>query len=68
LCPNSAQYEFFRTFAAAISRSRDYSSNAELKGQFCLRACIVNHQTTDDDIDVVMPEVVAAASEVAAKK
>ena len=47
-----------------VSRGRIYLSNAELKGKFCLRACIVNHLTTDADIDEVVPEVLTAASEV----
>ena len=46
-----------------IRRGRVYLSNAELKGKFCLRACIVNHLTTDADIDTVVPEVLAAAKE-----
>jgi len=44
-------------------RGRIYLSNAELRGKFCLRACIVNHRTTDADIDSVFPEVLAAAHE-----
>lgn len=48
-----------------IARGRIYLSNASLGGQFCLRACMVNHLTTDADIDAVVPEVLAAAVEVA---
>ena len=48
-----------------VGRGNVYLSNAELKGKFCLRACIVNHLTTDADIDDVVPEVLAAASEIA---
>jgi aromatic-L-amino-acid decarboxylase len=44
-------------------RGRVYLSNASLHGKFCLRACIVNHRTTDADIDSVVPEVLAAAEE-----
>lgn len=47
-----------------VNRDRVYLSSAELKGRFSLRACIVNHLTTDADIDSVVPEVLAAASEV----
>lgn len=47
-----------------VSRGRVYLSNAELKGKFCLRACIVNHLTTDADIDAVVPEILAAAKEI----
>jgi aromatic-L-amino-acid decarboxylase len=47
-------------------RGRIYLSNATLAGKFCLRACIVNHRTRDSDIDAIVPEVVAAAKELAA--
>lgn len=47
-----------------VERGRVYLSNATLHGQFCLRACIVNHRTTDADIDSVVPEILAAAREV----
>jgi aromatic-L-amino-acid/L-tryptophan decarboxylase len=46
-----------------IRRGRVYLSNAELKGKFCLRACLVNHLTTDADIAHVVHEVLAAAKE-----
>ena len=42
-------------------RGRIYLSNATLRGKFYLRACIVNHRTSEADIDAVMPEVLAAA-------
>lgn len=44
-----------------VQRGRIYLSNATLRGKFCLRACIVNHRTTEADIDSVLPEVLAAA-------
>jgi glutamate/tyrosine decarboxylase-like PLP-dependent enzyme len=47
-------------------RGRVYLSNATLHSHFCLRACIVNHRTTDADIDEVVPEVLAAARTVLA--
>jgi len=40
-----------------VQRGRVYLSNATLRGKFCLRACIVNHRTTADDVDSVIPEV-----------
>jgi aromatic-L-amino-acid decarboxylase len=46
-----------------VQRGRVYLSNATLRGKFCLRACIVNHRTTVDDVDSVIPEVLAAARE-----
>lgn len=48
-----------------VKRGRIYLSNATLRGKFCLRACIVNHRTTDADVDQVVPEVLSAAEEVA---
>lgn len=45
-----------------VQRGRVYFSNATLRGKFCLRACIVNHRTTEADIDTVVPEVLAAAA------
>ena len=47
-----------------VQRGRVYLSNASLHGKFCLRACIVNHRTKDSDVDVVIPEVLAAAREI----
>jgi len=45
-------------------RGKVYLSNATLHGRFCLRACLVNHRTTQADIDAVIPEVIAAAAKV----
>jgi glutamate/tyrosine decarboxylase-like PLP-dependent enzyme len=45
-------------------RGRVYLSNATLRAKFCLRACMVNHRTTDADVDAVTTEVLAAAHEV----
>ncbi len=49
----------------ATQRGKVYLSNASLAGKFCLRACIVNHRTSDADVDSVLPEVLAAVREVA---
>ncbi len=49
-----------------IRRGKVYMSNAELKGKFCLRACIVNHLTKDSDIDAVVHEVLETAHELQA--
>ncbi len=52
------------TLKRIVNRGKLYLSNAELNGRFCLRACIVNHLTKDQDIDVVVPEILDAASEI----
>jgi aromatic-L-amino-acid decarboxylase len=44
-----------------VQRGGIYLSNATLRGKFCLRACVVNHRTTADDVDSVIPEVLTAA-------
>ena len=45
------------------ARGRVYISNATIGGRFALRACFVNHRTTDDDVRAIVSEVVAAAAE-----
>ncbi len=47
-----------------VQRGQVYLSNAVLRGRFSLRACIVNHRTTEADVDAVIAEVLAAAKEV----
>jgi glutamate/tyrosine decarboxylase-like PLP-dependent enzyme len=47
-----------------IARGRVYLSNTELEGKFCLRACIVNHLTTNADVEEIVPEVLNAAAEI----
>ena len=49
-----------------VERGRVYLSNASLRAKFCLRACIVNHRTTDADVDSVITEVLESAKEVSA--
>jgi aromatic-L-amino-acid/L-tryptophan decarboxylase len=49
-----------------IERGRVYLSNATLGGRFVLRACFVNHRTTEADVGQIVPEVLAAAQEVLA--
>jgi glutamate/tyrosine decarboxylase-like PLP-dependent enzyme len=44
-----------------VRRGEVYLSNARLNSRFCLRACIVNHRTTDADIDSVVAEVLTVA-------
>jgi aromatic-L-amino-acid/L-tryptophan decarboxylase len=46
-------------------RGRILISNANIRGAFGLRACIVNHRTTDDDVRTIVHEVVTAAAETA---
>lgn len=43
-------------------RGRVCLSNARAGGAFALRACIINHRTTDADVAAVVPEVLAAAT------
>jgi glutamate/tyrosine decarboxylase-like PLP-dependent enzyme len=49
-----------------IERGRVYLSNATLGKRFVLRACFVNHRTTEADVGQIVPEVLAAADEVIA--
>ncbi len=47
-----------------IARGRVYISNAKIDGQFALRACFVNHRTTESDVEAIVTETLAAAAEV----
>jgi aromatic-L-amino-acid/L-tryptophan decarboxylase len=48
-----------------IRRGRVYISNAAIGDAFALRACVMNHRTTDDDIRSIVSEVLAAAEQLA---
>ncbi|MGA9186118.1 MAG: pyridoxal-dependent decarboxylase, partial [Candidatus Acidiferrales bacterium] len=47
-----------------VARGHVYLSNATIQSRFSLRACIVNHRTTDSDIESIPSEVLAAARDV----
>jgi glutamate/tyrosine decarboxylase-like PLP-dependent enzyme len=47
-----------------IQRGRVFLSNATIGGRFALRACFVNHLTTEADVEAIISEVIAAAGEV----
>jgi glutamate/tyrosine decarboxylase-like PLP-dependent enzyme len=47
-----------------IERGRVYLSNATPRGRFALRACFVNHRTSEQHVREIVPEVLAAAREV----
>jgi aromatic-L-amino-acid/L-tryptophan decarboxylase len=46
-----------------IARGRVYLSNATIDNKFALRACFVNHRTTDDNARAIVSECIAAADE-----
>jgi hypothetical protein len=46
-----------------VQRGRVYISNAEIRGNFALRACIVNHRSTEEDVRCIVIEVLAAAED-----
>ncbi len=46
---------------AIDARGRVYLSNATIHGAFALRACFVNHRTTEADVRAIVEEVEAAA-------
>ena len=52
-----------RILQTVNQRGRVYLSNAMLHAKFCLRACVVNHRTTDSDIDAIVPEILSSARE-----
>jgi hypothetical protein len=50
-----------RIMRAVQRGGRAYVSNANLRGRFALRACIVNFRTTRRDIDATLEIIRAAA-------
>ena len=44
-----------------VRRGRVYLSNATVRGRFVLRACLVNHRSSESDVDAIVTEVLAAA-------
>lgn len=54
-----------RLLKRIIQRGRVYISNATINGRFALRACFVNHRTTEADVQAVVEETIAAAEEIA---
>ena len=62
---NSLNLRNARILDRVTERGRVWISNANIRGVVGLRACIVNHRTTDDDIRAIVDEVLAAASETA---
>jgi aromatic-L-amino-acid decarboxylase len=61
--PESPDARNLELLEAVNRRGRVYLSNATVRGCFSLRACFVNHRTTDADVEVVVDEVLAAARE-----
>ena len=59
-----ARLDAFNAAAAGRvnARGRVYLSNATIRGRFALRACFVNHRTTDADVDAVVDEVLRSAA------
>ena len=55
-----------RILDRVIRRGRVYLSNATIHGHFSLRACVVNHRTTEEDIHAIVTEVLAAAADLRA--
>jgi glutamate/tyrosine decarboxylase-like PLP-dependent enzyme len=50
-----------------IARGLVYLSNATIRGRFALRACFVNHRTTNADVHAIVEEVLAASEECTAR-
>jgi glutamate/tyrosine decarboxylase-like PLP-dependent enzyme len=48
---------------AVIRRGKVFLSSASIRGQFALRACIVNHRTTVADVEQIVSEVTAVGTE-----
>lgn len=47
-----------------IQRGKVYISNATIRGMFALRACLVNHRSTEEDVRAITSEVLEALGEI----
>jgi hypothetical protein len=54
--------------AEMVMRGRVYISNAAIHDQFALRACVVNHRSTEDDVSAVVAEVLEVGDELSGRK
>lgn len=52
-----------RILERVVRRGRVYLSNASIDGKFALRACVVNHRSSEEDVRLVVGETVEAARE-----
>jgi glutamate/tyrosine decarboxylase-like PLP-dependent enzyme len=52
-----------RLLKRIVQRGRVYISNATINSRFALRACFVNHRTTDKDVEAIVEETIAAAND-----
>ena len=50
-----------------VRRGKVFLSNTTIHGRFALRACIVNHRTTPDDIEQVVSEVLTVGRQLSAE-
>jgi glutamate/tyrosine decarboxylase-like PLP-dependent enzyme len=53
-----------RILERVVRRGRVYISNAKIGKSFALRACVVNHRSTEADVRSIVSEVLAASEEV----
>jgi aromatic-L-amino-acid/L-tryptophan decarboxylase len=56
-----------RLMAEIRRDGRTFPSNAELRGRYCLRACVVNHRTEAEDMDTLVDVAVALGARLAAQ-
>jgi aromatic-L-amino-acid/L-tryptophan decarboxylase len=60
---DTALNEFNRRLMVQVQRDGgSYLSNATIGGAFALRACIVNHRTTADDLPILLDDIRRAAA------
>ncbi len=55
-----------RLMVAIRRDGRAFPSNAELRGRYCLRACLVNHRTEAEDIDALLEATLRLGAELVA--
>jgi aromatic-L-amino-acid decarboxylase len=62
-CRNLTDSQNERVLARLLTEDVAFLGRAEVRGQFCLRACFMNLRTTREDVDQILDETIRLAYE-----
>ena len=62
-CKNLDDSQNERVLARLVSGGEAFLGRAQVKGNFCLRACFMNLRTTQKDVDIIIDEIIRLGRE-----
>jgi aromatic-L-amino-acid decarboxylase len=62
-CSHLDESQNENVLARLVSEGTAFLGRAQVKGQFCLRACFMNLRTTRDDVDLIVDEMIRLGRE-----